>query len=654
MRVGMSVSKIAGALIKKACCVWSFTLVALVAFSPALAQLDPETRPPTQDLLPETTVSFVQIDNFRDMVEKMQDASFYKMFEEESVASLRDGLWDEAKLAYEDVKEEVGLEVDDLMALPAGEMTFAVIAPRRKNPEFMLILELDDESEALDRVLDRGREIVQQESGEEITSEESEDGIKYESFNVEGKRVKFFRMGGLLVGSTSEDELDAFVDRWAGREVKKVRPLSANRKFITVMNRCLGSKELKPEARFFVDPISLAKSSTRGNVSAQVALNFLPALGLDGLLSIGGSMLLSEEDFESVVHLHVHLADPRTGIFEMIALKPTNYEPEPWLPADAVSYMTTSWDIDQMMTELTKMIEAFQGEGVVDEWIQENINDEIELDLKEDILAHLTGRVTYCQWNEPPMQLNSQMNVVAFEIENLEEFEKSIEAVIARVNRGDDDEEESEEAIEETDYNGVRIWSQPTKRIEQRMERRRERFKERRARRAKTTDDDDLEDDFSELAMENLKTPQPSFALIGNYLVFSPQSMGFIKHAIDTDQGDNDALVDDAEFQTISDKMTKLLKTDMPCAMMYSNPEETFRMLFELYNSESTQGMITRGAEKNKYLAGVHGRLKENPLPEFDDLKKYFKPAGGYALSDETGYHFLLFALRGDREEKDE
>ena len=52
--------------------------------------------------------------------------------------------------------------------------------------------------------------------------------------------------------------------------------------------------------------------------------------------------------------------------------------------------------------------------------------------------------------------------------------------------------------------------------------------------------------------------------------------------------------------------------------------------------------------DRNKYVAGLQGRLKDNPLPEFDDLKKYFKPAGGYVLSDETGYHVLLFALRGD------
>ena len=618
-------------------------LAGLGMVSQVSAQLDPETRPPTHELLPETTVAFVQVDNFRDLITKMQESSMGQMMQEEEIANLTAGLWDETKAAYEDVKDEVGLEVDDLVGLPAGEMTFAVIAPRRKDPEFMMILELNEENDGLDRVLDRARQAIN-EDGEEITTDDAdEDGIEYESFNAEGKRVKFFRMGGLLVGSTSEDELDAFVDRWAGREVEKVRPLTENRKFVTIMNRCLGSKDIKPEARFFVDPIALAKSATRGDVGSQVAINLLPVLGLDGLLGVGGSMILSEDDFESIVHGHVLLASPKTGLFEMLALKPTSYEPEPWLPSDAVSYMTTSWDIDQMIAELTKMIETFQGEGKVDEWIENNINAEIDLDLKEDVLGLLTGRVTYVQWMEPPLKLNSQVNVISLEIKDdkLAEFELALEAIIDRVNR---DEEDGEEGIEETDYNGIRIWQQPAAVMENRLERRRERRAERRAERGEE------EDDFQ----ADVNIPQPAFALIGNHLVISPQSAKFIRHAIDTDQGDFESMVSDPKFATISKKMTRLLKDDSPCGMIYSNPEESMRMMFELANSEGAKALMTRGAEDNPYVAGFRDRLEQNPLPDFEKVRKYFKPAGGYMLSDDTGYHMLIFNMRNDVNEDDE
>ena len=240
-------------------------------------------------------------------------------------------------------------------------MTFAVIAPRRKNPEFMLVVELNNENEAVDRVLDRGRQLIREEAGEEITTEESDDGIEYESFMVDDKKIKFFRKDGLLVGCSSEDELDAFVDRWMGREVKKVRPLSTNRKFVTIMNRCKGTKDLKPEGRFFVDPIALAKVPPVATLAPKPPSIFCLYLVSMVCLDSAGSMILSEDEFEYVYHAHLLLASPQKGLFEMVALKPTNYRPEPWLPADTMLYATTSWDIQKMLAEVTKMVDMYMG-----------------------------------------------------------------------------------------------------------------------------------------------------------------------------------------------------------------------------------------------------------------------------------------------------
>lgn len=622
----------------------SLAIVAIVGLTAnVFGQIDPETRPLTQELLPETTVMFLQIDDFRDMMTKIEASSGGQLWQDEKVAPLVNGLWDEAKLAYEDVREDVGVDLEDFTSLPSGEMTFAIIAPRRKDPVFMMILELNNENEAVDRVMGRGRQLIQEEAGVEILKESTDDGIDFEVVNVDDFRMKFFQKDGLLVGCAAEDlenaerELDEFVDRWMGREVKKVRPLTENRKFITIMNRCVGTNDARPEARFFVDPITMIKAFNRTNIAATAVMNgVLPVLGLDGLNGIGGSMLLAEEEFESVVHAHILLANPRAGIFEMVSLRPTSYEPEPWLFSDATQYMTTSWDVEQMLAELTKMIENFQGEGTVDEWIEENINQEIELDLKEDILGHLTGRVTWVQWMEKPIRINSQVNLLAFELSDAEAFESSLESVVDRINRADGDEED-EDDLEVTDYKGIRIWSQPTAQIEERMDRRRQRREER----------------GEENVDVDINIPQPAFALVGNYLLISPQSKTLIEHAIDTDQGDFLALADDEKYQVIAKKMARMLKTDMPCATMYQNPEESFKMIFDLVNSDNTNSLLARGAEDNKYVAGIKARLDENPLPSYDDLKKYIRPSGGYAVSDDTGYHFLAFNLRADPEEEE-
>lgn len=614
-------------------------VIAVAAVTPLVAQLDPETRPRTQELLPETTVMFVQIDNFEDMMLKSEDSRAARMLADEDIAPLLEGLWDEAKLAYEDVKDEVGLELDDFTNLPKGELTFAIIAPRRKTPEFFLLMELNEEGEALNNVLDRTRQAIEEEGNDLEKETEDADGIEYESFIVDGKKIKFFRMGGLLVGCSSEEELDAFVDRWADRDVDKVRPLDQNRKFVTIMNRCKGTKDIDPEARFFIDPIGLAKSSTRGNLAASAPLAFLPVLGLDGLAAIGGSILLDEEEFESVVHGHVMLANPRNGLFEMMAMKPTMYEPEPWIPKDIINYMTTSWDVDQFLAELTSMIENFYEEGTVDTWIEENINQEVGLDLKEDVLAHMTGRITWVQWVEEPVRINSQVNAISLGVSDLEAFEASLEKIVARINNEgeeDEDEEENDDRLEEIDYKGIRIWSQSAERMQRRLDNRRQRRAERAAERGEEVRAD-----------VEINVQQPAFALVGDNLILA-QSLTVLQHCIDVDQGDVEALVNDETYGNIAERMTKLMRTDMPCAMMYSNPQESMRMMYELLYSDETQALMADGAEENKYLAGIRQRLEDNPLPEFDKLKKYFAPSGMYVTDDDTGFHFLGFTMRED------
>ena len=38
--------------------------------------------------------------------------------------------------------------------------------------------------------------------------------------------------------------------------------------------------------------------------------------------------------------------------------------------------------------------------------------------------------------------------------------------------------------------------------------------------------------------------------------------------------------------------------------------------------------------------------LKDNPLPAFSVLAKYFAPGGGMMVNDETGIHYMTFTLK--------
>jgi len=609
-----------------------FLMGVVAALVPAAAwgQDEAPQRPATEDLLPETTVLFFQIDDIRNFVDQLSQSSVGQMLKDEKVAPLVDDLWTQAQSAYHDYEDKIGVSLEDLQAFPTGEVSFAIIVPRGQSPLFMLIIETGEDSEATERVLDRARSLVH-EDGKEITTTKNDDDITFESFPADGKTITFFQKDGLLVGCSSEKELNHFLDRWMGREVKKVRPLSANRKFITIMNRCRGTQALPPEMRFYMDPIALIKASTRGNMAAQAGLSFLPVVGLDGLLAIGGSSLFNEEGYRSVAHFHVMLANPRSGIFEMLAFKPTDYQPEPWMPSDISNYFTTSWDIDQMMAELTKMIETFQGEGAVDKWFTEEVDKNAGFDVREEVLGGLTGRVTFTQWIERPVRINSQVSVIAFELKDPEAFEKTLDKIVDRINQ--DAEEGEDTRVKAIDYRGVRILGPSPERMEKRIERRRQRIEALQAKRGNKRIDIEFE------------APRPGIAIVGNYLVISPQSQEFLRHVIDTDQGEFESLADNQEYERVSEQMTRLLGTDMPSGMLYARPVETFRFMFELTKDDGVRSFLASQADKSPYIGGVQNAFTNHPLPDFSDLEHYFQPQGGFMTSDDSGFHFLIFEL---------
>jgi hypothetical protein len=601
-------------------------------------------RPRTEELLPETTVAVIQIPSFRDALEKSKNSQAGQFWQDEEIAPLVDGLWQEAELAYDDVKSDVGLDLSDFTSLPAGEMTFAVIAPRRKNPEFMLMLDLNEDDGVLDRVLDRGRELLQQ-NERELEELTSEDGFDIEAFNLEGgRRVHFFRHNGLLVGCTSEDELNHLIDRWMGREVKKTRPLSANRKYVTIMNQCKGTDDLQAELKFFVDPIALAKSSFRGNAGAQFAINLLPLLGLDNLSGVGGAYYLDEEGYDLIAHTHVLITNPRTGIFALLAFKPTDYEPDSFIPHDIFNHGMISIDAQEAYAELTKIVDSFNEEGFFERVVQENINEQIDINLKDDLIDAMDGRVTFAQWIERPVMAQSSVTAMAFKLKDPEQFESLMQKLLVRAEEDFEPQTDedgnavgnTEAPFEGRDYMGITIYGEP----QSRQDRRNDRIRNRRNR----VDDETGE---ARVTME-VKFETPCVAIIDDSFIVSFNSRKFMEKMIETHQGESPTLADDEDYARMVDESRKLLKNELPIGNFYSNPEGFGEWMVDLVKSENMQQVIGQQAQSNKYLAGIKQRLDENPLPDFDRLRKYFSKSGGFVTDDDTGLHLLQFTLKND------
>ena len=623
---------------------WLLPFLFFAVASPIVGQDDLPERPDTASLLPETTQLFVQIGNIREYLEKVRETGVGQVFENEKVANLVDDLYSEVENAYEGVKEDVGLELEDFQNFPQGELTFAIIAPARDDLQYAFFIEVDEESESFKNILKRGREVAE-EQGDGTIVEEAED-ITFETFTVDDVQFTTFLKDGLMVGASNRLLADQILDRWNDVEVADIRPLTQNRKFVTVMNRCRGTKDVPPDLRLFIDPIGLAKGATRGDAGAQIAINFLPILGLDGLSAIGVSVIMDELGFETVGHMHVMLANPRAGIIKMLALKPGDYTPEPWVPENAGAYISTTWDFNVFYAELEKIVDTFGGEGTLRARYDDEFEELLKINLREDFLPIFTGRVSYTNWLNYPVDFSGQVQVVGLHIADMEKFEKFKLAFFNLLK-----EEGEFENVTEREYRGSTYWMESE-------EARQTRDRQQLERRRRWAERNDLDPDEVEVYDTNYKI---CVGLIDDVLIICTNP-NFFEAAVDTALGEKPALADSDEFNETTETITKLLRNDTPGAIFYQQPGKTVEYYMELAKSDAgTKAMksmfdrANRGqseleeeeqSDEYRFAKGIRRSLEENPLPDFEEIQHLFAPAGGFITNDETGYHIMTFQLK--------
>ncbi len=624
----------------------AFAIVSLVS----VAIHGQETvRPRAVDLLPERTSLYVEINDVRQLAADFQDSNFGRMLADEKIKPFVESLYGSAMEAYNQVKEEVGEELSTLLNLPAGEISFAIITPRREPPAFVLIMDLNEKdgsaSALLQRLTDKGVE----------NGARRESVIRHgiETFHIQEDDdldVHYVLHEGTLLAVSREEEFDQILGRMLGiasPDDKEEGLLRDNRKFTTIMNKCQSVSGKPNSITGFVDPITLAKGFTQGNVGANVVFGVLRTLGLDGVNGIGGSIIFNEKDYESVMHAHILLGSPREGIFNMIALKPGLYDPEPFVPATATNYVTSHWDFRTFYTELTKVVDLFTSEGTFQAQVDENINKELGIDLEKDVIDNLAGRVSLVTWNNSVKVINAQSTILSVEVRDVAVATELIDKIVKKFNEeGPGAADRTEDLLVKAEFEGVTYWKMRSDFRELQQER-----AERQAEEAGNKDGPGVRVRVNGLDQESsdfpTRFPQPCMAFIDNHFVIT-ESVECLEHMIATSKGKNPQLVKDKNFRNIMTEMERLLDTRLPSATMYSRPDEALRTFYDVALSEDTQNALAEQAEDNEFFKSLKKAFDENELPPFEDLAHYFPPQGGFVVNEETGFHILMFQRRAE------
>lgn len=566
-------------------------------------------RPACYKLLPKKTLAYVRIADLKELGKKFNETSMGRMAQEEQLKSLTSQLFEEAEEAFTPVADDLGLSLSELLAIPTGEIAFAVTAPPNGLPAVVLMVDIDGQEANAVRLLERMEEELDKQGELEPSKEvigKTKVSIYKQDRDERFTGLVHFRRDGMLVMTSNLEVAKQIVAAWDGDVEQQV--LEENEDFADVMRHSKGPREAVPQIRWFIDPISFAKVAMRGNAGAQMGLAMLPAVGLDGLLAVGGSMTFASDEYDSFIQMHVITAEPRTGALAAIAMKSGKTEPEDWVPNDVASYTTMNWDFDKTRKEVGTLYDSFRGDDKFEEEILRRASEALDVDVTEKIIKEMGGRVTLASWYPKPTRVNGVAYLGGIHLKEDNEFEETMKHAIEYAAKGD---------VDEKSYAGFTIYSRPQ-------------------------DEDGQEDS------DDITKPLPAipcFALVDDCLLISNRPE-YIERAIVSRSASAKSLKNELDFKLVASKVRRQPGGRNPGMFSFSRPEEGMRMVYDLATSEQTRSGLANAAEGNELLGRLNRVLEDNPLPPFAKLREYLAPVGSIMKADDTGFHYIGFGLR--------
>lgn len=579
---------------------WLAWLAAVLVLGGALAPAALAARPPAPRLLPHNTVALVSVADAPELGKRFMNTAMGRMSQDPQLKPLVGRLYGSLTEAVAAARDRLGLSLPELLAIPQGEVTVAVVAPEEALPAIVALVDAREQ-------IANARKLV-----ERITARMDESGIRHYEETLAGtkltiyegpgagRRTVFLEKDATIVVGTDVQVVKGLLALWNGGKGKTI---ADNPNFTAVMRRCRGAQDEQPQLVWYADPIGIMRGVGQENTGVRVAVALLPALGLDGLTAVGGSITLDTGEFDSVMHVHVLLDAPRTGIIKMIALEPGDATPERWVPADVAGYTTLHWNVQKTYEELAALFDSFRGEGAFAQFLQQRLLGPTGIDFEKELLPALEGRVTYVNWMERPATVQGQASLVALKLKDTEKGRKALEKVTSRYQA-----QLARETWAGKTYYQVR-WLLP-----------------------------------EEIPPEQ-RPPQPCFGILDDYLLMANRATLY-KKAISTLAGGTGILADDPEFKLITGKIRRQSGGNRPAMIGFDRPEETVRWIYDLVASEQTRKRLGQGTEESGFFKVLDAALKENPLPPFAVLRQYLAPGGAMLVDEPSGLHYMAFTLR--------
>ncbi len=556
---------------------------------------------PATRLLPKTTLVYVSVASVPQLVDSFQQTNLGRMFADPQIRPFVAGMIDAANNTISQIKERTGLSIQELAKLPQGEITFALLprnlnAPDPNGLDIVALADCGDSIIAARKLADKIRGAFE-DAGYTVRAD-TIGGVPVSLFDYGNANTSWvlFERDNTMVVCANTELAKQIIERWTQGSDDC---LAENSKFTAVMDRCRGTKGEEPQITAYVDPIGIVKATSVGNPGAQIMLAFLPALGLDGLKAAGASVVLATEDFDGITNAHLLLDSPRSGVLDLIALGSGDDLPPVWIPSDVASYMTLHWDLQQTFDRGTKLGDSFSGQGTTAARINDWAMRMLGVDFEHDLLPQLTGRFVHTSWFQRPVKLGvGGQTLAGVQLIDPKAFRETFDKIVTKFSG----------SVEKKSFSGTAYY--------------------------KMAGDRPADD----------PRPQPCFAMLDDCVLISDRP-AVMEHILSRrDESDNLAVA--LDYKLIASKIARQPGGAKPGLLSFTRPDQSWKYMYDLATSDTTRSTLRDRSAGNQVLGALNQGLEKNPLPPWEVIARYLAPEGAMMTDDDTGVHYMQFALR--------
>ena len=379
----------------------SVLLLCLAQFVTTSTLVRADDNAPGEKLLPKDTLAFFTIADVPEFRKKWDKTSVGQMLHDPQLKPFLDDIEKKIDEASKNMENETGVSISDLLELPQGELTVALLEKPPRKLSFVFMLEFGKNQATIDKLLKKMHEGLEKEQAEH-TKEEIEE-VTVHTYTLKNpepdnpfKTITYFTDESFLVFSSEIEALKEVLERWEGDSDDS---LAQNEQFKYIQSQC-EPKSGEPIVKWYVNPIGLINSGiTMAQASipqAGLAAAFLPMFGVDGWKGWGGTMDFDEGEFEGVSNSFIYAENPK-GLMGIFLFPETQLAPPKWVPADIGSYSAANWNIGGAYTSIETLVDSFQGRGATGRFLDQLAEQGPMIHAKKDIIDHLDGKIHILQ-----------------------------------------------------------------------------------------------------------------------------------------------------------------------------------------------------------------------------------------------------------------